>query len=114
MKTNKSTNTSYQYFTHSIFKIFFVFVFLLAITSIYIHFNPRNWLCIITFSISLPKNNKKLLIPRASGRSGILARQPAMFLCRRRGLAAQETTAPALQKPTDASKIGAEHAAAAA
>jgi len=48
----------------------------------------------------------------ASGRSGILARQPARFLCRRRGLrrSDKKTTAPALQKPPDASKIGAKHA----
>jgi len=42
-------------------------------------------------------------LDRASGRSGILARQPACFLCRRRGLCRSDkkTTAPALQKPPD-------------
>jgi len=40
----------------------------------------------------------------ASGRSGILARQPARFLCRRRGLrrSDKKTAAPALQKPPGA------------
>ena len=52
----------------------------------------------------------------ASGRSGILAQHPARILCRRRGLRSSDkkTPAPALQKPPDASKIGAEHAVAAA